>query len=127
MKMNNWVEQVAEFHEIYGLPIVEKPTLAPEDRYLLRYALIFEELCEFADAVKDEDIVEVADSLGDLIYVIVGAALEYGIPLDEVVSEIHRSNLSKLDEDGKPIYNEMGKVMKGKNYSPPDLKGILGL
>lgn len=127
MKMNDWVRQVKEFHEVYGLPVVEKPTLAPEDRYLLRYALIFEELCEFADAVKDENIVEVADALGDLIYVVVGAALEYGIPLDEVVTEIHRSNLSKLDEEGKPIYRNDGKILKGSNYSPPDLKGILGL
>ena len=122
------VRQVEEFHRVFGLPIIEKPSLAPEERYRLRYSLIFEELCEFADAIRDEDIVAVADALGDLIYVVIGAALEYGIPLDDVVDEIHRSNMSKLDENGKPIYRESdGKVLKGENYSPPNLEEVLGI
>lgn len=122
------VEQVKEFHRTYGLPIVEEPKLASFERFSLRHGLIFEELNEFADAAYAGDIIGVADALGDLLYVVIGAALEYGIPLDEVVDEIHRSNMSKLDENGQPIYRESdGKVLKGPDYFPPNLKEVLGL
>ncbi len=113
-------ECVWEFHKVFGLPIIETPTLATQERFELRYSLIFEELCEFADAVKAEDLTAVADSLGDLLYVVIGAALEYGIPIDEVVEIIHTSNMSKLDVDGTPIYREDGKVLKGPNFLPPE-------
>lgn len=122
------IEQVKEFHRTYGLPIVETPTMAPPDRAKLRINLIDEEMSEFVTAIFRDDIVEVADALGDLIYVVIGAALEYGIPLEAVVTEIHRSNMSKLDENGNPIYREEdGKVLKGPDYFPPNLKGVLGL
>lgn len=112
---------------MYGLPVLESPTLIPTERFRLRLELIEEELDEFVEAAVAEDIVEIADALGDLLYVVVGAALEYGIPLDAVVDEIHRSNMSKLDENGRPIYREDGKVLKGPNFTPPDIKGVLGI
>jgi predicted HAD superfamily Cof-like phosphohydrolase len=119
-------EQVEEFHRTYGLPVETTYTLL-DDRKDLRYSLIFEELCELSDAMKDNDIVEVADALGDLMYVVIGAALEFGIPIDDVVDEIHRSNMSKLDENGSPIYREDGKVLKGPGYFPPNIAKILGV
>lgn len=120
-------ELVKEFHETYGQPIAKEPGLIGSSRSTLRADLIEEEFDEFRQAVSDRDIVEIADALGDLIYVVNGAAVEYGIDLDRVVQEIHRSNMSKLGEDGKPIYREDGKVIKGPNYSPPNLKPILGI
>lgn len=125
--MNRNINQVTEFHQVYGLPVLESPTLIPTERFRLRLELIEEELDEFVEAAVAEDIVGVADALGDLLYVVIGAALEYGIPLNEVVDEIHRSNLSKLDENGKPIYREDGKVMKGPNFSPPNIGKVLGI
>ena len=120
-------QQVEEFHRTYGMPVKDYPILAPRTRAQLRLSLIYEETLEFATAIEEQDIVEVADALGDLIYVVIGAALEYGIPIDSVVEEIHRSNMSKLDENGKPIYREDGKVLKGPNYFPPDIKKVLGV
>lgn len=121
------VRMVEEFHLTYGLPVVSIPTVPPSSRMTLRISLINEEFQEFVQAARDQDIVAVADALGDLLYVVVGAALEYGIPLDSVVEEIHRSNMSKLDENGKPIYRHDGKVLKGPNFFEPDIKGVLGL
>lgn len=129
--MNQWTTQsmtdcVTEFHRTYGQPVAKTPALIDHERFLLRLNLIEEELDEFVHAAVDYDLTGIADALGDLIYVVIGAALEYGIPIDEVVTEIHRSNLSKLDENGKPIYRKSdGKVLKGPNYSPPVLKPIL--
>lgn len=120
------IQQVKAFHRTYGLPISESPNIIPADRFNLRLSLIEEELAEFVYAAINNDIVEVADALGDLLYVVIGAALEYGIPLDEVVDEIHASNMSKLGVDGKPIYRSDGKVLKGINYKEPDIKGVLG-
>jgi predicted HAD superfamily Cof-like phosphohydrolase len=92
----------------------------------LRFDLIEEEFNELREALEADDIVEVADALGDIAYVVYGAAKTFGIPLDEVVDEIHRSNMSKLGEDGKPIYRESDrKVLKGENYFPPNIKAIL--
>lgn len=116
---------VTEFHRTYGQPVAEVPGLLPHDRFLLRLNLIEEELDELVHAAVNSDLVEIADALGDLMYVVIGAALEYGIPIDDVVTEIHRSNMSKLDENGKPIYRDDGKVLKGNSYSPPNIKEIL--
>lgn len=123
--MTNSHALVAEFHRAFGHPIHEgKPSL-DHDRLDLRLDLISEEYGELYVAVINEDIVEVADALADLIYVIHGFALEAGIPLNEVVTEVHRSNMSKLGADGKPIYREDGKVLKGPNYSPPNIAAVL--
>lgn len=121
------VEQVEEFHRTYDLPVIDSPTLASYERFVLRLDLIEEELDEFVDAHVGNDIVGVADALADLMYVVIGAALEYGIPLDTVFNEVHRSNMSKLDENGKPIYREDGKVLKGPNFTEPDIRGVMGL
>lgn len=116
---------VEEFHKTYGMPVSDKPALLDYDRFALRFDLIKEELDEFVQAFVNKDIVAVADSLGDLLYVVIGAALEYGIPINLVVEEIHKSNMTKLDENGKPIYRSDGKVMKGPNYFPPNIGAII--
>lgn len=117
--------QVLEFHETYGCAInvgLGDPALRN-----LRWELISEEANELYEAIQNVDEVEVADALGDLIYVIYGTAISFGIDLDAVVAEIHRSNMSKLGEDGKPIYREDGKVLKGPNYFKPDILGVLNV
>lgn len=102
------------------------PTLdVPDEVKELRCAVIEEEAAELRTAIEDDDIVEVADALGDLLNVVYGAALTFGIPIDEVFTEIHRSNMTKLDHDGEPILRADGKVLKGPNFSPPDLMPIL--
>lgn len=117
--------QVQEFHETYNQPVRTTPSLDVPERKL-RFDLIEEEFNELREALEADDIVEVADALGDIAYVVYGAAKTFGIPLDEVVDEIHRSNMSKLGEDGKPIYRESDrKVLKGENYFPPNIKAIL--
>ena len=119
--MSNF-EDVKYFMERYGQEIKTKPSF-PDDKIVrLRYDLIKEELDEFSSAIKDKDIVEVADALTDLLYVVYGAGPSWGINLDKCFAEVQRSNMSKLGEDGKPIFNENGKVMKGPNYSKPNLK-----
>lgn len=120
---------VKEFHDHFYIPTRTDPTLDVPEKYL-RYELIREELEELKTALDNNDIVEVADALGDLKYVVEGAALAFGIPLTPVVNVIHRSNMTKLGEDGKPVYRpEDGKVMKGPNYEPPTkyIKHILGI
>ena len=123
--MTNPQELVREFHETYGLPIKQDGPGIVGDRLSLRLELIREEYAELIDAVHQNDIVETADALGDLVYVIYGMALEFGIPLDQVLEEIQGSNMSKLGEDGKPIYASNGKVMKGPHFRPPNLKKVL--
>lgn len=117
--------QVESFHYAFGAPVADKPTRLPDERGSLRYELIKEELLEYAEAIGEGNLVEVADALGDLLYVVFGAAVEHGIDLEPVVDEIHRSNMSKLGDDGKPIYREDGKILKGDGYSAPDLGPIL--
>ncbi len=117
---------VMEWHTTYGVPVGEKPKWLDSERLELRLELIREEHYELLRAVEHHSIVDVADALGDLVYVIYGMAIEMGINLDAILAEIQRSNMSKLGEDGKPIYREDGKVLKGPNYSPPDLKSVLG-
>ena len=119
--MSNF-NDVKNFMETYGQEIKTKPSF-PDDKIVkLRYNLIKEELDELYSAIKDKDIIEVADALTDLLYVVYGAGHSWGINLDKCFEEVQRSNMSKLGKDGKPIYNEHGKVMKGPNYFKPNLK-----
>ena len=122
--MSNF-DDVKNFMEIYGQEIKTESSFPSEKIIQLRYDLNKEELDELSVAIKDKDIVEVADALTDLLYVVYGAGHSFGIDLDKCFAEVQRSNLSKLDIDGKPIYNENGKVMKGPNYSKPNLKQFL--
>lgn len=138
---------VREFHQTFGHPVADKPTAATKELRELRVRLIAEELVEYADALGVEltiepagtthevevsafatdmavNLVEAADALGDLDYVVQGANLIHGFPAEKIVAEIHRSNMSKLGEDGKPIYREDGKVLKGPNYFKPNI-GLL--
>lgn len=122
--MTNAIEKVKEFHKAAGNPIPTEATL-PLERIELRLDLIQEEWEELIDGVYKKDLIEVADALGDLVYVIIGMALECGIPLDKVFDEIHRSNMTKFDTDGKPIFRVDGKLLKGPNFQPPNLEPIL--
>ena len=122
--MSNF-DDVKNFMEIYGQEVKTKSSFPREKIIQLRYDLIKEELDELSVAINNKDIVEVADALTDLLYVVYGAGHSFGIDLDKCFTEVQRSNLSKLDIDGKPIYNENGKVMKGPNYSKPNLKQFL--
>ena len=122
--MSNF-DDVKNFMNIYGQEVKNNPSFPSEKIVKLRYDLIKEELDELSVAIRDKDIVEVADALTDLLYVVYGAGHSFGINLDKCFSEVQRSNMSKLNKDGKPIYNENGKVMKGPNYSKPNLKQLL--
>ena len=115
---------VREFHETYGQPIRTIPVLDIPEKDM-RLALVEEEAIEYREAVETDDLIELADALGDTVYVCFGAALTHGIDLDKVLAEIQRSNLSKLGIDGKPIYREDGKVLKGPNFFVPDIEKIL--
>lgn len=124
MSKKSTLEQVQEFHETYGLPVKDAPDLSCPQTNELRINLLAEELEELQEAIKDNDPVEVLDALIDLQYVLDGAFLSFGLRdvKDAAFNEVHRSNMSKLGEDGKPIRREGdGKVMKGPNYFKPDL------
>ena len=122
--MSNF-EKVKKFMETFGQEVKTKPSF-PNDKIVnLRYSLIQEELSELKEAMKNKDITEVADALTDILYVTYGAGHAYGIDLDKCFKEVQNSNMSKLGEDGKPIYNESGKVMKGPSYFKPNLKKFL--
>ena len=124
--MSNF-NKVKTFMNTYGQDVKEKAEF-PENKIVqLRIDLIEEELNELKEAIKNNDIVEVADALTDILYVTYGAGHSFGVNLDECFDEVQRSNMSKLGEDGKPIYNDSGKVMKGPNYFTPDLKKIIKL
>ena len=114
-------ESVKKFMETFGQEIKEKASFPNEKITSLRYDLIKEELEELKEAMKKKDIKEVADALTDILYVTYGAGHAFGINLDKCFEEVQNSNMSKLDLDGKPIYNDKGKVMKGPNYFKPDL------
>ena len=118
-------DKVREFHETYGAEIRKEPDWPADTSIALRISLLDEELDELRDAIAELDIVGVADALGDILYVAYGAGHTFGIDLDRVFAEIHRSNMSKLGSDGKPIRRDDGKVLKGPNYSPPDLQFIV--
>jgi predicted HAD superfamily Cof-like phosphohydrolase len=124
--MSNF-NKVKAFMNTYGQDVKEKAEF-PENKIVqLRIDLIEEELNELKEAIKNKDIVEVADALTDILYVTYGAGHSFGVDLDECFDEVQRSNMSKLGEDGKPIYNDSGKVMKGPNYFAPNLKKIVNL
>jgi predicted HAD superfamily Cof-like phosphohydrolase len=117
---------VAAFHTVFGLPRNDTPTAdVPADLAALRVRLLAEEVDEFAAATDDRDIVGIADALADIVYVAYGAAVTYGIDLDAVLAEVHRSNMTKLDADGRVLLREDGKVMKSTRYTPPDVAGVL--
>ena len=118
-------ECVRKFMETFGQEIKEKADFPNEKITTLRYELIKEELNELKDAIDKKDLKEVADALTDILYVTYGAGHAFGINLDKCFNEVQNSNMSKLDENGKPIYNESGKVMKGPNYFKPDLSKIV--
>ncbi len=115
---------VKEWHLTYGVPVGTTPSLLT-DRLSLRLGLIEEEWLELAEAVESQSLIETLDALGDMVYVIYGMAIEMGVNLSEVLDEIQRSNMSKLGHDGNPIYREDGKVLKGPNYTPPDIASVL--
>jgi predicted HAD superfamily Cof-like phosphohydrolase len=142
--VRNSYEQVKEFMLKFGHPVYKVPTEIKNEPWLeMRLGLILEELCELYEACGYEtaelkaadvprqmaktDIVAVADALGDIEYVVNGMALGMGINLPAVVSEIHRSNMTKLGADGKPVYREDGKILKGESYEPPNLLPVLGM
>lgn len=120
-------EKLWEFHETYNAARSRVPALPPEEHELrtLRKRLLEEEFHEYLEGEANNDLREIADALGDIIYIAYGTAVAYGLPMKEIFDEIHRSNMSKLGEDGKPIYREDGKVLKGPNYTPPDIASII--
>jgi len=127
--MKKPLDQVKKFHKAFGLDISETQQANLElEKNLLRYKLMREENEEYLDAAMQGDLTEVADALGDMLYILCGTILSHGMQhkIEEVFDEIHRSNMSKLGEDGKPIYREDGKVLKGPNYFRPDIKKIIG-
>ncbi len=128
MNMKNKIAAVSEFHKAFGLGFKESPTAdLGIKKNLLRYKLMREENEEYLEAANTNDLVEVADALGDMLYILCGTIIEHGMQhkIEEVFNEIQRSNMSKLGEDGKPIYREDGKVLKGPDYFQPRIKDIL--
>ncbi len=126
--MKNNIAAVTKFHDTFGLGKKETPTASlGKEKNLLRYKLMREENEEYLEAANDNDLVEVADALGDMLYILCGTIIEHGMQdkIEEVFSEIQRSNMSKLGADGKPIYREDGKVLKGPNYFTPNIQAIL--
>jgi len=121
------IKSVAEFHTVFKIGNADQIKLIDENDYLLRFNLIKEENEEYLEACKNNDIIEIADALGDQLYILFGTILKHGLEhkIEEVYDEIHRSNMSKLDENGKPIYREDGKVLKSKLYFKPNIKKIL--
>ncbi|MBC7863434.1 MAG: nucleoside triphosphate pyrophosphohydrolase family protein [Bacteroidia bacterium] len=121
------INSVAEFHDIFLIGNAEKPGLINERDYTLRFNLIKEENEEYLEACKKGDLVEIADALGDQLYILFGTILKHGLQhkIEEVYDEIHRSNMSKLDEQGKPIFREDGKILKSNLYFRPSLKQII--
>jgi len=126
--MKNKLDAVKKFHQAFGLGINELPIAnLPSKKLKLRFDLMAEENEEYLEAAQNNDLVEVADALGDMLYILCGTILEHGMQykIEEVFNEIQRSNMSKLGADGKPIYREDGKVMKGPNYFKPNILAIL--
>ena len=117
--------KVGIFMKTFGQDVKNKPSFSTDKINKLRLDLIKEELEELTEAMKNKDLLEVADALTDILYVTYGAGHAFGINLDKCFEEVQNSNMSKLDQDGKPIYNEKGKVMKGPNYFKPDLSKFI--
>jgi len=122
--MSNF-ESVGQFMKTFGQDVKTKPEIPDAEITNLRLELIAEELNELYDAMEEKDIIAIADALTDILYVTYGAGHAFGIDLDKCFTEVQRSNMSKLGADGKPVYRDDGKVMKGSNYSEPDLQSVL--
>ena len=126
--MKKRIDAVKQFHTAFGLGVSDQPIASlGEAKNKLRFELMKEENEEYLDAAHNNDLVEVADALGDMLYILCGTIIEHGMQhkIEEVFDEIQRSNMSKLGADGKPIYREDGKVLKGPNYFKPNIKEIL--
>ena len=126
--MKHIIKHVENFHDSFGILNNYQPTTAlSEDEITLRYNLMKEENEEYLEAVQNSDLIEIADALGDMLYILCGTIIEHGLQdkIEAVFEEIQRSNMSKLDSNGKPIYREDGKVMKGPNYFKPDFTKII--
>ncbi len=122
------INKVKEFHETFGLDFHETPNADLSDRIIeLRHRLMQEENDEYLEACRQKDLTLIADALGDKLYILFGTIIAHGLQykIEEVFTEIHRSNMSKLDDEGKPIYREDGKIMKSKNYFLPDIQSVL--
>jgi len=128
LSLQNVINAVREFHDAFKIPNSDRPNASlKEEEVMLRYRLMAEENDEYLDAAKTGDIVEIADALGDQLYILCGTILRHGMHnvIEEVFKEIQSSNMSKLGADGMPIYREDGKVMKGPNYFKPNIKGAM--
>lgn len=121
------IKSVENFHEVFQIGNAPSPTLITEKDYILRYNLIKEENEEYLEACKNGDLTEIADALGDQLYILFGTILKHGLQhkIEEVYDEIHRSNMSKLDENGQPIFREDGKILKSSLYFKPNIGSIL--
>jgi predicted HAD superfamily Cof-like phosphohydrolase len=121
------IKSVEEFHNVFKIGNAPEMTLISEKDYTLRYNLIKEENEEYLEACKNGDMIEIADALGDQLYILFGTILKHGLQhkIEEVYDEIHRSNMSKLDDNGQPIYREDGKILKSTNYFKPNIKLVL--
>ncbi|MEO6303907.1 MAG: nucleoside triphosphate pyrophosphohydrolase family protein [Bacteroidia bacterium] len=126
-KLYEKIKSVEEFHDVFKIGNASEMKLIEEKDYTLRYNLIKEENEEYLDACKNNDIIEIADALGDQLYILFGTILKHGLQhkIEEVYDEIHRSNMSKLDEKGLPIFREDGKILKSNLYFKPEIKKIL--
>jgi predicted HAD superfamily Cof-like phosphohydrolase len=122
--MSNWYKDVMEFHRAFGQRIGEQPALPEMEERNLRYLLLEEEFNEYEKAESENDLVEIADALADIIYIACGTAVSYGIPLDKIFDEVHRSNMTKL-VDGKVLRRKDGKIQKPAGWTAPDVAGIL--
>ena len=127
--MKKFIDMVAEFHTAFNMPDPQDYKQLTQEQYELRHRLLEEENREYLEACDADDLVGIADALGDQLYIIYGTILKHGLQdrIEEVFAEIHRSNMSKLDKNGKPILREDGKILKGENYFKPDIKKILGV
>ncbi len=126
--MKKQIDQVAEFHEVFKIGNEEKPLgKVDEATFRLRYNLMKEENEEYLEAAQNGDLVEIADALGDMMYILCGTILKHGVQdvIEDIFDEIQRSNMSKLDEEGNPIYREDGKILKGPQYVRPNIKKYL--
>ena len=129
--MENLIKSVIEFNNAYKLPVRNKPSNVDHKEQELNYDLMLEELNEYDKAMDEGDLVEIADALGDQLYILIGNIVKHGLQdkIENIFNAIHKSNMSKLDEEGNPIYNLQGKVVKGPNYKNPteEIKKELGL
>ena len=128
IKLSECVSAVEKFHNSFGIANEYSPTAKiPENEYFLRYNLMKEENEEYLEATKKNDLIEIGDALGDMLYILCGTIIAHGFQnkIEEIYDEIQRSNMSKLGLDGKPIYREDGKVLKGPNYFKPNIKKVL--